>query len=101
MSKPNLSGLGQAAIQTFSEFQPHLIITDIMMPMENGISIVSRIRHFDPSIKVIYLSAWLDESETEKKLHQELNNYPYYKLIQKPFNLDTLLRTVQRMEDPI
>jgi len=90
---------GDAALETFNTFQPQLIITDIMMPMENGLSIVSRIRHNDPSIKVIYLSAWLDEAETEKKLHQELSNYPHYKLIQKPFNLDKLLHAIQEISD--
>jgi two-component system response regulator (stage 0 sporulation protein F) len=91
---------GDAAYQTFDEFRPQLIITDIMMPMENGISIVSRIRDIHPSIKVIYLSAWLDEAETEKTLHEELNRYPHYKLIQKPFNLDTLLQTIRDMAEP-
>jgi CheY-like chemotaxis protein len=49
-----------------------LIISDIMMPMDTGLSLISRIRELAPSIKVIYLSAWLDESETEVKLQQEL-----------------------------
>jgi len=91
---------GDTACQTFQDFQPQLIITDIMMPMENGISIVSRIRKHHPSVKVIYLSAWLDEAETEKKLHQELLNHPHDKLIQKPFNLDKLLQTIQDMSGP-
>jgi len=92
-----LADSGDTAIHLVHEFRPELIVTDIMMPMESGISIVSRIRQAHPSIKVIYLSAWLDESETEKRLHQELNDYPHYKLIQKPFNLDTLLKTIQEM----
>ena len=91
---------GQEAFQTFQEFQPDLIITDIMMPMENGLSIVARIREVKAALNVIYLSAWLDEADTEKKLHEELNNHPQYKLIQKPFNLDTLLETVQGMSSP-
>ena len=35
---------GESAFRLFEEFQPELIITDIMMPSENGLSIVSRIR---------------------------------------------------------
>jgi len=84
----------ETAYRSFEDFQPQLIITDIMMPTENGISIVSRIREHHPNVRVIYLSAWLDEAETEKKLHQELINHPHDKLIQKPFNLDQLLRTI-------
>ena len=91
---------GESALRTFEEFHPELIITDIMMPMENGLSIVSRIRDRNPSILVIYLSAWLDETETEKKLREELNKYPHYRIIQKPFNLDVLLKTIQNLSTP-
>ncbi len=89
---------GGKKIDTILEtFQPELIITDIMMPGENGLSIVSRIRKKKPSVKVIYLSAWIDEAETEKRLHEELTNYPHYKLMQKPFDLNRLLETIQNM----
>ena len=88
---------GSKAIQLFQEFQPELIISDIMMPTENGLSIVSRIREIAPSVKVIYLSAWLDEAETERRLLEELARFPYYKLMQKPFNLHSLLETIQEL----
>ena len=88
---------GVSAVKIFAEFKPELIITDIMMPMENGLEIVSRIRDLNPSINVIYLSAWLDEVETESKVHAELANYPHYKLIQKPFDLSGLLQVIQQL----
>jgi CheY-like chemotaxis protein len=84
------------AVQIFREFHPDLIISDIMMPMDTGLSLIARIRGLSPSIKVIYLSAWLDESETEIKLQQELLEHSSYKMIQKPFHLDTLLEIVQK-----
>ena len=88
---------GENALQTFAEFQPEVVISDIMMPVESGLSVVSRIRERDPSIKVIYLSAWLDETDTEKRLHEELNRYPEYKLIKKPFDLDALLKAIEEL----
>jgi CheY-like chemotaxis protein len=88
---------GENALRTFEVFQPELVITDIMMPIEGGLSIVSKIRDRNPSIKVIYLSAWIDEADTEKRLERELNNYPDYRLIQKPFDLDALLRVIEEL----
>ena len=85
------------ALQAFEEFQPGIIISDIMLPAENGLSIVSRLRDRNPSIQVIYLSAWVDEAETEKKLAEELNNFPTYRLLQKPFDLDALLKVIQEV----
>ena len=91
---------GENALRTFEEFQPEVVISDIMMPVENGLSIVSRIRDRNPSIKVVYLSAWLDETDTEKRLYEELDNYPDYKLIKKPFDLDALLKVVGELSSP-
>jgi CheY-like chemotaxis protein len=91
---------GENALRIFEEFQPAVVISDIMMPIENGLSIVSRIRDRNPSIKVIYLSAWLDETDTEKRLDEELDNHPDYKLIKKPFDLDALLQVVEELSSP-
>ena len=91
---------GENALRTFEEFQPEVVITDIMMPVESGLSLVSRIRDRNPSIKVIYLSAWLDETDTEKRLNEELNNYPDYRLIKKPFDLDALLKAIEELSSP-
>jgi CheY-like chemotaxis protein len=88
---------GENALRTFEEFQPEVVISDIMMPIENGLSIVSRIRDRNPTIKVIYLSAWLDETDTEKRLDEELENHPDYRLIKKPFDLDALLKVVEEL----
>ena len=91
---------GENAFRTFEEFQPEVVITDIMMPVESGLSLVSRIRERNPSIKVLYLSAWLDETDTEKRLNEELSNYPDYRLIKKPFDLDALLQAVRELSSP-
>ena len=91
---------GENALRTFEEFQPEVVITDIMMPVESGLSLVSRIRDRNPSIRVIYLSAWLDETDTEKRLNEELNNYPDYRLIKKPFDLDALLKVIEELSSP-
>lgn len=88
---------GENALRIFQEFQPEVIISDIMMPVESGLSIVARIRERSPSIKVIYLSAWLDETDTEIRLNEELDNHPTYRLIKKPFDLDALLKAVEEL----
>ncbi len=86
---------GKSVDQILEEFEPELIITDIMMPSEDGFSVVSRIREQRPSIKILYLSAWIDESDTEQMLCKELVNYPNYKILKKPFALDDILRIIR------
>lgn len=91
---------GESALRTFESFQPEVVITDIMMPVESGLSVVSRIRDRNPSIRVVYLSAWLDEAHTEKRLNEELRNHPDYRLIKKPFDLDALLSVIEELSSP-
>lgn len=86
---------GENATAIFESFRPDLVISDIMMPAENGLSVVSRLREKNPRIRVIYLSAWLDEAETEKRLQKELDTHPDYQLIQKPFQLAKLLEAIR------
>ena len=91
---------GEHALQTLDEFQPQVVISDIMMPVQDGLTVVSRIRERNPSIKDIYLSAWIDEADTEKRLNEELDNFPDYRLVKKPFDLDVLLQTIEEIALP-
>ncbi len=86
---------GKKVNQILEDFDPELLITDIKMPGENGFSIAARIRKQRPSIKIIYLSVWIDEKETEKMLHEELLDNTHYKILKKPFALDELLKAIQ------
>ena len=88
---------GEHALQTLEGFHPEVVVSDIMMPVENGLSVVSKIRERNPSVKVLYLSAWIDEAETEKRLNEELNEHPDYRLIKKPFDLDNLLNAIEEL----
>lgn len=91
---------GEHALQTFDDFQPEVVISDIMMPVQDGLTVVSRLRGRNPSIKVLYLSAWIDEADTERRLNEELHNYPEYRLVKKPFDLDALLRIIEELSSP-
>ena len=77
-----------------------VVVSDIMMPVHDGLTVVSRIRDRNPSIKVVYLSAWIDEADTERRLNEELGNYPNYRLLKKPFDLDTLLQVIAELSSP-
>lgn len=47
---------GGAALEKVASFQPHLIITDIIMPDMEGIELISLLRKINKSIPIIAMS---------------------------------------------
>ena len=65
------------------QFKPDIVITDIQMPMKNGLEMVSEIRNHDPAIRTIYMSGDLDQYRT--LLEEEKMKY-HANFIEKPFS---------------
>lgn len=49
---------GMEGYEMYEKYQPDLVITDIKMPMMNGLDMTSRIRKNNPKARVILLSAY-------------------------------------------
>lgn len=49
---------GKAGLEAYHEHHPDLIITDIMMPVMDGLEMVEKIRAEDRSVKLVILSAY-------------------------------------------
>lgn len=49
---------GKAGLEAYSKYQPDLIITDIMMPVMDGLEMVEKIRAQDNMVKLVILSAY-------------------------------------------
>lgn len=49
---------GKAGLEAYHEFRPDLIITDIMMPVMDGLEMVETIRKEDSDVRMVILSAY-------------------------------------------
>jgi len=75
---------GEEGYEVFLHFKPDIILTDIQMPMKNGLEMVRDIRTHNPSIRVIYMSCDLSRFrsllEDEKKKYQaSFLTKPFYR----------------------
>ncbi len=81
---------GQAAIPVYEEFQPDLIILDVMLPGKSGFDILKELRQKGSDVHVIILSARTNESDKVEGLKLGADDY-----VSKPFSLRELLARIE------
>jgi DNA-binding response OmpR family regulator len=76
---------GQTALRKIKEYDPQIVLLDVIMPGMNGIEVLQEIKKMDPKIGVIMVTVVTDEAQAKKTL--ELGAYDY---ITKPVDLNYL-----------
>ena len=85
----NIAKDGWEGYMSYLVYAPDLIITDIQMPMKNGLELMEVVRMHNPKAKAIYMSG--DLSHFQSLLEEEKKRYPV-SLLQKPFSKTELMR---------
>lgn len=80
---------GEAALQTFNDWHPDLIITDLSMPIINGLELCRRLRAFS-DVPIIVLSVKGEERAKVEALDAGADDY-----VTKPFGIDELLARIR------
>ncbi len=80
---------GEAALQTFNDWHPDLVITDLSMPNLNGLELCRRLRAFS-EIPIIVLSVKGEERTKIEALDAGADDY-----VTKPFGIDELLARIR------
>jgi DNA-binding response OmpR family regulator len=76
---------GTMAIQKVEEMKPDIVLLDIMMPGVGGIHTLKEIKMINPKIKVIMITALIDEEIAIRTIQLGAADY-----IMKPINIDYL-----------
>ncbi len=84
-----VAGDGEEALQKADEFEPHLVLLDVMMPKKNGFDVCRILRKKYPSLVIIMLTAKGEESSKVMGLNIGADDY-----ITKPFSTLELLARV-------
>jgi len=83
---------GREGIALFESEKVDLIITDIMMPHVNGISLVKEVRSSNPNIPIIMLTALDNIKDKEKSFISGADDY-----VVKPVDMKELILRVQSL----
>lgn len=79
-----------------SDGQGDVIITDVLMPDENGLDLIPRIRKIRPELRVVVMSAQSTFLTAVKATERGAFEY-----LPKPFDLNELLSVVRRALEPV
>ena len=82
---------GQDGLELFKKNDIDLVISDIMMPVMNGLEMSRKIREIDSSAIIIITSAFSEVSYFQKAIEIGVDNY-----ILKPVNVKKLLDVIEK-----
>ena len=83
---------GAEALEQAALLNPHIVITDIVMPVMNGIDFISVIKERYPDIEIIVLSSYSDFDYVRTAMKNGVNDY----LLKPALNPEILLETVKK-----
>ncbi len=77
---------GARVLTKFRNSSPDICVLDIMLPNKDGFEIAEEIRHIDPAIPIIFLTAKTQTGDVVKGFNLGANDY-----IRKPFSMEELI----------
>lgn len=83
---------GEKGLKLFEEKKPDLVITDIKMPLLDGIAMSKKIREFDSNAKIILLTAFNEPNYLVEAIKMHIDSY-----ITKPVNIQELLENIEKL----
>jgi two-component system, response regulator YesN len=87
---------GMEAIRVMKNFEPHILISDIKMPVMNGLELAEKAKMLFPNIKIVFISGY-DKFEYA----QEAVKLKAYRYLLKPVDTDELIGLIADLVDHI
>ena len=87
-----MAGNGQDGFEKYKELRPDIVTMNIVMPKVNGIEALKMIREFDPSAKVVMISASAREEIVRIAFMYGAKNF-----IAKPFEDQKVIQVLSEL----
>ncbi len=87
---------GAEALELIPSIRPHIILSDVRMPVMDGFALVEEVRRQYPLICIAMLSGYQEFDYVRKALQFQLTDY-----LLKPLNIDELASVLNKMKDTL
>ncbi len=87
---------GDDGLKKFKKFKPDIVITDIMMPIRDGLEMARDIKHISRETPIIVLSAFSEKERLLKAIDVGIDKY-----LIKPIDPDELMLSVNYIADEL
>jgi len=91
-----LASNGKEGLALYKEYNPDIVISDIKMPIMDGIEMVKSIKKINPKQHVVFITAHSESEFFINAIDMHVNGY-----ILKPVNLDTLEAKLEEIKEHI
>jgi two-component system response regulator YesN len=89
---------GRAALEIYEKDRPDIILTDIKMPVMDGLEMIARIRETDEKTKIVILTCYEEFVYLQEAMRMGVSDY-ISKLKMKPAEIETAMEKLKRELD--
>lgn len=83
---------GDEGLKKFKKYNPNIVITDITMPIMDGLSMAKEIKDISKDVPVIILSAYSDKEKLIKAIDFGIDKY-----LIKPIDMEEFLKAIEHI----
>lgn len=87
-----VAGNGHIGLELYNKYHPHVIITDIRMPIMTGLEMLEKIREVDDNVKVIVVSAHNDTQYFQQAINLGVDGF-----LLKPINVNNVIKQISKI----
>jgi len=87
---------GEEGLRMYYKYHPDIIITDIQMPLMDGLEMIRKIREDDKEIPVLVTSAYDDSEFLVDSINLGVDGY-----LMKPLDFEVMMKRIQNLGEPI
>ncbi|MCD4747700.1 MAG: PAS domain S-box protein [Bacteroidales bacterium] len=87
---------GEEGLKLFKQYKPDLIITDIQMPVMNGLEMTKKIKYIDRNVRIVIMSAYSEVEYFIEAIKIGINSF-----LLKPVDTDKLTSLIHELSNSI